>query len=306
MPGSTPPSDPTLFGFSVRTAEPLQFLRDGGGAEALEIVETPGPSARPAGDPIGEWPLQGTAYPAHAALFRHPEGFEYWTSDTGRWLVDLERGRIEMPPGEDEILREQRLHGMPMLLSFAHRGDFSLHAAAVEIGGGAVILAAPSRFGKTTLAFGFHRMGHRILSEDLVCCRPGSLEVFPGPALVRLRPDVYGGSPPPGMRLVASRPDRIFLGLEGAHRGSSAPLPIRGIAFLRESDTLRAEPAPPIDSVRDLWHLGFRLPTAEARAESFRVLTELAGSVPVWNIHRPYRLDGLDEVVALIVRHVGS
>ena len=303
MPETTAPTDPSLFGFAIRTAEPLQFLREGGGSGALEIVEATLPADQPEGVPLGEWPLHGTAYPARAALYRRPFGYEYWTSDAGRFLVDLERGRIEIPSNGDPLLREQRLNGMPMLLSFAHRGDFSLHAAAVQVGGGAVILAAPSRFGKTTLAFGFHRMGYRILSEDLVCCRPGTLEVLPGPALVRLRPDIYGGAPPIGMRVVAVRPDRIFLALEGRFRGSSAPLPILGVVFLREGEALRIEPAPVVDSMRDLWHLGFRLPTSEARAESFRELTELVGAVPAWNVFRPLRLECLDETVALIAGH---
>lgn len=304
MPEPTTAADPSLFGFTIRTAEPLQFLREGGGATKLEIVGSPSPAEQPYEEPLGEWPLHGTAYPARAALYRRPFGYDYWTSDAGLFRVDLKGGRIEIPADGDPILREQRLHGMPMLLSFDHRGDFSLHAAAVQVGGGAVILAAPSRFGKTTLAFGFHRRGHRILSEDLVCCRPGSLEVLPGPALVRLRPDIYAGAPPIGMREVAVRPDRIFLGMEGRFRGSSSPLPILGIIFLREGEALRIEPAPVVDSVRDLWHLGFRLPTAEARAESFRALGELAGGVPVWNLFRPLRLEHLGPTVELIVGHV--
>lgn len=301
---STAPADPSLFGFTIRTAEPLQFLREGGGASGLAIVGSPSPPEQPEEEPFGEWPLHGTAYPARAALYRRPFGYDYWTSDAGLFRIDLEGGRIEIPADGEPILREQRLHGMPMLLSFDHRGDFSLHAAAVQVGSGAVILAAPSKFGKTTLAYGFHQMGHRILSEDLVCCRPGSLEVLPGPALVRLRPDVYGGAPPAGMRLVAVRPDRVFLALEDQFRGSSAPLPILGIVFLREGEALRIEPAPVVDSVRDLWHLGFRLPTAEARAESFRTLGELAGGVPVLNLFRPFRLEHLDQTVEIIVGHV--
>ena len=256
--------------------------------------------------PLGDWPLQGTAYPARATLYEVPGGYEYWTSDAGRYFVDLERGRIEIPAEGDELLREQRLNGMPMLLSFAQRGDFSLHAAAVQVGAGAVILAAPSRFGKTTLAFAFHRQGHRLLSEDLVCYRPRTMEVFPGPALLRLRPDVYAGSPPDGMHVVAERPDRIFLGLDAGKRGSSAPVPISGIVFLREADTLRMEPAAVVDAVKDLWHLGFRMPTTEGRAGSFRQLTALAGAVPIWNVFRPLRLSSVDETVALIESRSGG
>ena len=292
---------PSLFGFNVRTSLPLQFLREGGGVEPLEIVEASGDEEKPTIDPLGEWPLHGTAYPASAALYRVPAGWEYWTTDAGRFLIDLANGRIEVPRQGDPILREQRLNGMPMLLSFAHRGDFSLHAAAVQVGSGAVVLAAPSKFGKTTLAFAFHERGHRLLSEDLVCCRPSDMSVIPGPALARLRPDVWEGEPPPGMRVVAERPDRIFVAPDRGARGSSAPLPLRGIVFLREADELRMESAAGVEAVKDLWHLGFRLPTAEGRAESFRQLTELAGSVPMWNVWRPFRLNALANTVELIV-----
>jgi hypothetical protein len=300
-PDGAPELAPSVFGFRIRTALPLRFLREGGGVESLEIVEVNGPSERPSVEPLGDWALHGTSYPARATLYRVPVGYEYWTTDAGRFLVDFEHGRIEVPASGDELLREQRLHGMPMLLGFAHRGDFSLHAAAVQVGSGAVVLAAPSRFGKTTLAFAFHERGHRLLSEDLVCCRPSDMSVIPGPALARLRPDVWSGAPPRGMKVIAERPDRVFVAPAPGARGSSEPLPLRGIVFLREADELLMEAAASRDAVKDLWHLGFRLPTEEGRAESFRQLTELAGSVPLWNVRRPFRLDALADTVALIV-----
>lgn len=291
---------PSLFGFRIRSEAPLRFLRAGGGVEPLEVVVRRGPVARPAHAPIGEWPLHGAAVPARAALYAIPGGYEYWTSDAGRFAVHLDRGAIEIPEEGDEILREQRLNGMPMLLAFAHRGDTSLHAAAVEVAGGAVVLAAPSKFGKTTLALAMHAAGHRLLAEDLTCCRLASMEVIPGPALARMRPDVYAGTPPEGMEVVAERPDRVFLRPVEAQRGSCAPVPLRGICFLREGDALRADRANPIESVKDIWHLGFRLPTDTDRGASFRDATRLATGIPVWNVHRPMRLDLLPRTVELI------
>lgn len=302
----SPSHAPSLFGFAVSSAVPLHFLRQGGGAEALDIRTSATEPPRPANAPLSEWPLHGTAYPAQASLYEVPGGFEYWTSDAGRFFVDLAGRSVEIPRIGDEILREQRLNGMPMLLSFVARGDFSLHAAAVEVGGRAVILAAPSKFGKTTLAFAFHAQGHRLLSEDLACCRPGTMELLPGPALARLRPDVYSGEPPAGMHVVATRPDRIFLGLDADRAGSSAPLPIGGVVFLREGDETRATPLRASEAVQDLWHLGFRLPTSEARATSFRQLTSLASAVPVWNLHRPLRMDRLGETIQMINELVGA
>lgn len=289
--------EPSLFGFRIRTAVPLRFLREGGGVDPLEIVVDPHGIAAPTGELVGEWPLQGTVAPQSAALYAVPGGYEYWTTDAGRFLVDLDSGRIELPATGDEILREQRLNGMPMLLSFAHRGDLSLHAAAVEVDGGAVVLAAPSRFGKTTLAFAFHERGYRLLSEDLVCYRPQTREVVPGPALARLRPDVHAAAPPTGFEVVAERPDRVFLVPSAGHRGGCSPLPIRGIFFLREGGALEITPAATVDAVKDLWHLGYRMPTAEGRSESFKQLSQLASTVPVWNVFRPFRLDLLGETV---------
>jgi hypothetical protein len=283
---------------------PHRFLRDGGGETPLVIREASGPHRRPPNGLIGEWPLHGTATPQTAILFAVPDGFEYWTTDAGRFHLDLANGTIDVPPMEDEILREQRLHGMPMLLQFAHRGDFSLHAAAVEVEGRAAILAAPSRFGKTTLALAFHRLGYRVLTEDLACIRPDTMEILPGPAMLRVRPDVLAGDPPAGTELVAARPDRVFLRLDASRRGSTRPVPIAGTFFLREGDAVQVSPAPSLASLPDFWRLGYRLPTADGRAASFRQLARLAAEIPVWNVRRPFRLDALEETVGRIADRV--
>ena len=292
---------PSMYGFSIRTKETLRFLRSGGGVETLDIVAAPESRARPDVEPLADWALAGTEYQARATLYRVEGGYEFWTTDAGRYHVDLKNRRIEIPAHGDEIVREQRLWGLPMMLCYIDRGDFPLHAATVELRTGAVLLAAPSRYGKTTLALAFHRHGYRVLSEDLVCCRPGtSCEVLAGPALVRMRTDVYNGSPPRGMHVVVKRPDRIYLGLDDDHKGASAPVPIKAIVFLRQGDELRIEPVSPAVAVADLWHLNFHLATNEFRARSFQQLTRLAGVVPSWNVYRPLRLANLDATVALI------
>lgn len=303
--GSPPTLEPSVYGFVVRTALALRFLRHGGGADALEVV------AGEAGDDsegelLGEWPLQGVSYPAHARLMRIPGGYDYWTSDAGRFRIDLTHGRIEVPVDGDPLLREQRLHGMPMILSFLARGDVSLHAATVEIGSGAVILAAPSRYGKSTLAMAFQRRGHRVLSEDLTCCRPATAEALPGPALLRIRPDVAPRDLPEGLSVVAERPDRVFVGFDAKRAGTSAPVPIKAIVFLRESNELAVEDVPRATALKDLWRLSFRTGTDSDRADSFQKLAALAGSVVALNVYRPLVLDSLDETVDLIANAVSS
>ena len=296
--------EPSVFGFAIRSAIPLRFLRHGGGATPLEVVEDPDPDRRLIGELLGEWPLQGTSYPAHARLYRIPNGYEYETSDAGRFRIDVDRGAIEIPAAGDPLLREQRLHGMPMILSFLSRGDISLHAAAVEIGSGAVILAAPSRYGKSTLALAFQRAGHRVLSEDLICCRPTTGEAIPGPALLRIRPDVHSDNLPDGLFVAERRPDRVFVGFDSARAGSSSPVPLTAIVFLREGTSLAVEPVEQTTALKDLWRLSFRTGTEEGRADSFRSLTRLAGSVQSWNVSRPLTLDALPATVELIAKKV--
>ena len=284
---------------------PLRFLRHGGGKESLEIVEGhPGSSA--SGEQLGAWQLQGTTNPEYARLLKVPSGYEFETTDAGLFRIDLERGQIEVPAMSDTVLREQRLYGPPMILSFLARDDISLHAAAVEIGDGAVILGAPSRFGKTTLALAFQRAGHRVLSEDLICCRPSTGEAIPGPALLRLRPDVFQPSLPEGLFVAAERPDRVFIGLAAEKAGSAAPVPIKGIVFLREGDEIGSEPADPIVAVKDLWRLNFRIGSREGRADSFRHITKLCSSAPLWNLTRPLTLNALGPTVDLVQRLVNA
>ena len=293
---------PSVYGYAIRGAPTLRFLRHGGGIQALEILEVPDSGEEEPGEVLGVWALQGTTYRARARLSRTPAGYLYDTTDAGRFAIDLEQGRIEIPVTEDPILREQRLLGMPMILSFLSRGDISLHASAVEVGSSAIILAAPSKFGKTTLAFAFVQAGHRVLSEDMICLRPSTMEAIPGPALLRLRPDVYRPELPKGLFLAAERPDRFFIGFDKLRAGSSTPVPIRAIAFLREGDRTWVERAAGATSVKDLWALSFRIDSSEGHTDSFRHITRLAGSVPCWNVTRPKTFEALAPTVEAIER----
>lgn len=295
-------TEPTLFGFALRGEVAFRFARDGGGGVPLMVRYGPAHAQRPAEGFVVEWPLKGAETPVIASLYDVPGGYEYWTTDAGRFFVNLRDGVLEVPPIPDAILREQRTNGIPLALAYTDRGDLALHAAAVEVDGGAVLLAAPSRFGKTTLAMAFLARGYPMLAEDLICINLASRSVWPGPAVIRLRPDVYDGRPPNGMEEVARRPDRIFLSPPLGQRGSGAPRPLRAIVFLREGEKIDISPASPIEALKDLWALNFRLPTNEAREASFRGLSGLLRETPAYNLRRPFRLNALDATIDAVVR----
>jgi len=298
---SLPPA--SGFGFQIRSSETLRFARSGGGVETLDVVLAPARRERPAAAPLADWTLAGIDQDARGALYQLDREFEFWASDVGAYRIAPDMSRVEIPEGPDAIVREQRLWGIPAALCFMQRGDVPLHAAAVEVEGRAVVLAAPRRRGKTTLALAFHERGYRVLSEDLACCRPtGEPALLPGPALLRLRPDVYGGRPPAGTHLVAARRDRIYLGLDEQRAGSGAPVPIAAIVLLHESaDEIAITPIPAAEAIPSLWALSFRLPTVDGCAQAFRRLTWLASPLAIWDLYRPARLSCLEATVQRIV-----
>src|SRR5712692_8018069 len=220
-----------------------------------------------------------------------------------RLVLDRRHTPITVPPCPDPVRIEERLWGIPVSLCYLPRGDFGIHAAAVEVAGSGILLAAPGRFGKTTLAAAFLAAGHRVLSEDLSCCRlaPGPF-VLPGPAMLRVRRDVYDRMAFPGTYAVAQEPHRVHLALEEHLRGNGHPVPLRAIVFLREWDApCRLERLSPEQALQDLWSLAFKLPTDEDRARRFGDLVSLADQVAVWNVHRPLTFSALPNVIDAII-----
>lgn len=292
----------SVYGFEVRSPYPLRLLRQGGGGDTLDVVPSVGPPPEPEGPAVFEWALVDGERESRATLYRYDHAFQFRTMRGISCLVEPHAGAIRIiDPGW--AFWEPGLWGVPALLCFAHRGDFSLHAAAVEVNGGAVLLGAPGRRGKTTLALAFHQAGYRVLSEDLACCRitPEPV-IFPGPALMRLRPDMFDGTAPAGTHVLLERTDRIYLAVDEERRGSGAPVPIRGLVLLRESPgEVRAERIAGARALPDLWALSFRLPAPLGPDRCFSQLSGLVNRVPVWNLYRPLRRASLDATVASIV-----
>ena len=294
----------TCFGFRVSSPLPFHYLRAGEG-EPLHVEADGGQEAGPDDKLVLEWtPRPELRF--HARLYESAGAYRLWIEGTGWFLVDLARGRITVPPSDDPLRREERLWSIPVLLAFTARGDLALHAAAVEVDGGALLLTAPRTYGKTTLAAGFWREGHRVLSEDLARVRPSpEPAVVPGPAMLRLRNDVAERLDLGDTRRHAVDDERTHLALEGARRGDCEPVPLRGIVLLRPSEEeRRLEEVAAAEALRDLWAVSFRFRTEEARARCFAQVAALADAVPVWNLTHPLNLESLSGTVQYVARHV--
>ena len=289
-----------VFGFSVHSELPFRFVRRGNGADVLTVDDAPSESMVQHDPPIHEWRFKDPAGDVIGRLHNAGSLYHVWFADAGWFRVDPVARRITAPREAEPVIRELRTWGVPTTLCSVERGDASLHAAAVDIGGSAVLLAAPGQHGKTTLALAFHAHGHRVLSEDVSCCRLDSTPMLcPGPAALRVRPDMFRDSPPEGSTVVAKRPDRIVLRIDDARAGTADPVPIRAILLLRESDgEIRLEPVERVRALPDLYALSFRIGGRDSAADTFARVSRLAGATAIWNLHRPLRLDNLEQVVA--------
>jgi hypothetical protein len=290
----------TCYGFEVSTDLPLSYLR-GGTGDPLEIGAPAPEGAGPDDVLLVEWQA-APERPLEAKLWSDGSRFRLWIGDGGWFAVDPAAPRIDVP-ADGGIRREERLWGIPSLLCFRARGDLPLHAAACEVDGGAVIVAAPRTYGKTTMAAAFHAAGHRVLSEDTACVRLGpEPAVIPGPTMLRLRHDVAARLELQAARLVGEDPDRVHYALEDP--GDCEPVPLRAVVFLDEGDTAVLEPVDLPDALRDLWALSFRLPTEEDVGRSFAAVADLAAAVPALRLRRPLVLDALAEHVSLVAARV--
>jgi hypothetical protein len=290
----------TCYGFEVRSALPFAYLREGTG-DPLEVVAPAPAGRRPDDRLLVEW-RPTPKLPLEAELYSNGLGFRLRIGEAGWFSVDPRKRRIEVPP-DGGLRTEERLWGIPALLCFRERGDLPLHAAAVETDDGAVLVAAPRTYGKTTMAAAFHRTGRRVLSEDTSCVRLGSgPAVVPGPAMLRVRRDVAALLELPGTRRLGEDSDRVHYALE--EPGDCAPVPLRAVVFLDEGEEAALETVEQPEAIRDLWALSFRLPTEEDVSRSFAGVADLAGTVPAYRLRRPLDLSELDNHVSLVLAGV--
>ncbi len=293
-------------GFRVRSDMPLDLTRFADAAApmpVLDLHQAAVPEPEPAQQPIYTWVPQ-PGRPLSGRLHRLPDGYGMWVDGLGVYRVEPSLPRITVPANVPPLLWEPRVWGVPAAICFITLGDMSFHAAAIDVGGMALLLVGPGRFGKSTLAAAFLRAGHRILSEDICRC---TLEpfpaVYPGPAVLRMRRDSWEHLESlPGTRVVMEEDDRIHLVIDPQLRGGSDPVPLRGIVTLevRSEDTI-LEQLDPTTAISLLWATSFSFPEPADRTRCFLGVSGLVDRVPVWRLSRSLEYDTLAGLLDRIV-----
>lgn len=165
------------------------------------------------------------------------------------------------------------------------RGSYTLHAAAVSRGRGALVVVGDSGTGKSTLALALARQGWGLLSDDSVLLSAGpevlalrrGVFVEPGPAATAF-PDLVLRPCP----LVEASKQEVALPGGQVERDRPAALLLPEIGG---GDETALEPAAPLDA---LYHLArqSRLPELDhdGAQDHFEVLGAVAAAVPAYRL----------------------
>jgi hypothetical protein len=212
------------------------------------------------------------------------------------------------------------LFGPVLGLALRLRGAACVHASAVAVEGGALLVCGPTGAGKSTTAAAFASRGRKILSDDVAALDGGGGRVTVRAAYPHLRlwPDsvraLYGG----GAELPPLTPnwDKRYLDLaEGDAAFHAGSLPLAAIALLEAREdgagAPRLEPLRPADAVLALvahTYLGW-LPDLAAQARDLALYARVAREVPVFRAvaHAdPARLGGLCDLLEARARGTGG
>ena len=281
----------------------FSLVRPGGGTP-LEVNETDGSEPAEIGPLVREWPAE----PGVGLTTRlHGLGQidQFWLERVGWFRIDARAPSMDiprLPPGfGSPIWRESVMWGTPAAVCAVRRGLVSIHAASVDIGGVAVILAGPGTFGKTTLGGAFLQAGFRLLSDDIVCCEMSpEPAVLPGPAILRLRRDAFARLDFSAVATPHELGRKVGLVINASRRGDASRVPLAGVVLLRRSSgEIALTPVPPAEAIRDLFALSFK--GVLDQRQSFEDLSRLVSAVPVWNLERPLEFENLPQVVDKIV-----
>ena len=250
-----------------------------------------------------------------------------WESAPGAFLLDVPGvARYRVTDGRD-VLVEPRgggdrevgvfLAGPVFAALLQQRGVVTLHAGAVEVGPGAVLLAGGPGRGKSSLLAALVARGYAMLADDVTGVvldgggRPTALPAFPA---LRLWANVLDELAWPRQTLERVRPalEKYLAPVERFH---PAPLAVRAVCrlTLRNEDGIEIETLPAVGAFGSLLKSAYHGKFLRGLGRSpthFRTVAGLARRVPVMRVAwpsraPPFRIDALADRVEEHLREVG-
>ena len=296
---SAPAFEHLAFGLRWRSSVALPFaaLREPAGKPDVAVRLGKVPARLPGA-------VQGTPHLWEAA----PGVALLQVADVARYLITPKEVVIEPCGGGDEDIAAFLANPVAAAL-LQQRGLVTLHAAAVEMDAGAVLLLGASGAGKSALAAALVERGCALVADNLTGLAPAAGAVLALPAFPRL--GLWADALP-----AAERRQRVRRNLEKywapAARFAAAPRPLCA-AFVLDSHNrtdFNLEPVPAGQAFWTLWPHTYRKRLLDAlgqRPTHYRIGTALARSVPFVRVTRPahpFRQAALAELADRIEAHV--
>lgn len=310
----------SVFGLRLATDAPLANAMHGAGGSAdirFTVTTRPPPLARALAH-----------QPPHHAFGSLPDGQPFMTITRGE-----EADRVRYTDvasfylGPDTITCHvlDRAYGYAVeiyLLGFVlaywlarYRGVQALHAAAVTLDGRGVGFMATNKGGKTSLAAELVRVGHPLLTDDVLPVeRVGTGYVGrPGYPQMRMWPDQAAHFHPSPERLDRVHPDltkvRIPASDVGRGKFTSRPQPLARLYVPERRDPVHGEhiaiePVPLVERIRILRQnlfLGRALGALGTDASWFAFCADLATAVPIRRLSYPSGVEHLARVAEAVM-----
>lgn len=287
----------SAFGLSIRSELELPELVEG--SAPFDVTIRFGTVPENLDEPTG----RGVLYQVTPTqlLLKIPENADYLVS-RGEEIV------IQRAPEVTDAQVRLYLLGGGFGALLHQRGMLPIHGSAIATPRGAVIFAGPSRRGKSTLAWAFHRRGYRILCDDVSTVgfdENGMPLVYPAYPQINLWADVLDRDGTPHADLQAVHPKVEKYGLPARESFDPAPIPLFAIYLLETTNTneLSVTPIKGMEKLRILAINTYRPRYVRGMgkgAEHFRLATRAGQNLRARRVVRPVNSFILDALADLI------
>jgi hypothetical protein len=255
-------------------------------------------------------PLQGSW--CQYAVLSGGSTYVRWES-VGEFLVPADGGEVRYRRFDERNEASFQVYMLGQALSFAliNSGLEPLHGTAVVVDGHAVALLGESGAGKSTLASALIDAGFQLLTDDVLMPYDlhGGVYVLPGPARIKLFPDIAASRPAGDEGGAAMNPftDKLIVPLAPRHVCRRA-VRLKAVYVIdapepaADAGRVVAGPLAPRHAVMALVRSAFNryVVGAERLARQLSASVALAERVPVRRLTYPRTLVTLPDVVSVL------
>jgi hypothetical protein len=244
-------------------------------------------------------------------MFKVVNGNRYYFSVNGVARYEILNGNkivFEREPGVDNKAVREHLYGVPVRAILLQNGYLVFHSSAILHNGEAVLFAAQSGTGKSTLAAAFNKEGVTLLSDDitpLFVGKDSSVYIKPHITNIRLLPDAAKKlhEIEENDNTYTKFFNKFLIPVEGE---LCSPIPVKKIFFIKVNENVTSIEVEPLKGLEKLREIVKNMPywsllNGDLMSDRFfNKCVQLLNKVDISLIKRPSDKYLLDELVDII------